>query len=167
MSSVPPRRLLLAISAACLPALACQVERTLKVGSRPPGATVRLDDQVLGETPLEVSFEDYGTRRATFYLEGHRPLSCRVELDAPWWDRFPLDVVSELLLPFGWRDAHSLSVLLVAESGDVSQRDFEQVLQRAEALRRAGPSGPRPTLPPPPAPAEAAPPEGARPEGRR
>ena len=70
-----------------------------------------------------------------------------MDLDAPWYGRFPADIVSEVLLPVGWRDRREVRVTLEAQSGAVSAPDFEKVLENAESLRLAGPEGPR-TLPP-------------------
>lgn len=145
----------------------CRARRELFIETVPEGAQVRLDDDLVGVTPLQVSFEHYGVRQATFYREGYRPKSQLIELKRPWWATFPLDLVTEILLPFGWRDRTSVLVKLEPELGEVSEQETREVLRRAEALRRAGPDGPRP-LPAdepllPDEPVEAAPP-AAEPE---
>jgi hypothetical protein len=126
----------------------CAARRELVINSVPPGALVRLDDTVVGTTPFETSFEAYGTRRVTFYKDGYRTQSMLVEIEPPWYGRFPLDIVSEVLLPFGWHDRHDVKMELVPESGTVTMPDLESVLQRAESLRLAEPTGPRPMLAP-------------------
>jgi hypothetical protein len=135
----------LALAAACL---ACAAQRTLVIDSLPQGAEVRLDNQRLGTTPVEHEFLHYGARRITVFREGYRLHSERRELRPPWYGRFPIDFVSEVLLPFGWRDRKIFVYVLEPERGEVEEPDLAPVLQRAERLRRAGPEGPLPEPPP-------------------
>ncbi|MBL8859664.1 MAG: PEGA domain-containing protein [Planctomycetes bacterium] len=128
----------------CAALAGCAAQRELTIDSTPPGALVRLDDMVVGVTPFKTSFEAYGTRRVTLYLEGYRSQSRLVEIKPPWYAHFPLDVISEVLLPFGWRDRHEVALVLVAEDSALSMPDIDPVLQRAESLRLAEPTGPRP-----------------------
>jgi hypothetical protein len=125
----------------------CAAERTLVFTSEPPGASVRLDDEMVGVTPCEVPFLHYGTRRVTYYLEGSRTRSFLVDVRAPWYGRFPIDIVSEVLIPVGWVDRKRIHVELPSGSEPADQPTQRSVLDRAEALRRAGPNGPR-NLPP-------------------
>ena len=108
----------------------------------PLGATVRLDDEIVGRTPLDLRFDHYGTHQLTIYREGYRTYSEEIKVETPWYSYFPLDFVTEVLLPFGWRDYHRFEIALEPESGHVTGGDLEAVLQRAEALRHAGPAGP-------------------------
>ncbi len=128
----------------------CAVKRELVITSDPPGALVRLDDTVVGTTPYKARFEAYGTRRITLYHTGYRTLSQVEDIDPPWYGVFPLDVVSEILIPVGWHDRHEFDYHMEPESGTVTAPDLDQVLLRAEALRLAEPTGPRPTIPSPP-----------------
>ena len=141
-----PQVLRLALSWGLLAALCsgCAVRRELAIRSNPPGALVRVDDELVGLTPLTFRFEDYGSRLVTFYKEGYRTRSTRIRLRAPWYLRFPVDFVTELLLPFGWRDRREITLDLTPESGTVAPPDFQLVRARAERLRRAGPEGPGP-----------------------
>ena len=139
-------------AAACLAAAllcACQADRRLIVTSQPPGAEVRLDGTRVGRTPYEHPFLHYGTRRVSLYLDGHLAESRVVELEPPWYGRFPVDLFSEVLLPLGWKDFHRVHVNMVPGTGTIAQPDLESVLERAESLRRGMPEGPRPQPPPP------------------
>ena len=127
----------------------CAAQRELRISSDPPGALVLLDDQVVGSTPYSLSFEAYGTRRVTLYLNGYRTSSRLVELIPPWYARFPIDLFSEVLIPVGWKDTHVADFTLEAESGEVTEPDLRAVLERAENLRRATPEGPRDMNPAP------------------
>ncbi len=131
-------------------ASSCAVHRELVVLSDPPGAAVRLDQKMVGETPYHTEFDSFGTRRVTLYREGYRAWSEPVKLVEPWYARFPLDFFSEVLLPFGWHYRKVVHVSLEPESGAVTQPDLDKVLERAEELRKAGPEGPQRAKPPPP-----------------
>jgi len=124
-------------------AAGCRAQRTLEITSDPPGAEVRLDDQTIGLTPVRVSFEHYGTRRLTFYLPGYRTSSRRIRLRPPWYGRFPLDLASEVLLPFGIRDRRHVHQDLVEGQEVMGLPSLRSVIERANALRQSGPEGPR------------------------
>ena len=125
----------------------CAAQRTLTVESDPPGATLRIDDRVVGPTPYTENFSDYGTRRITLYKAGYHSRSEVFTLRAPWYARFPLDIFSEIVFPFGWKDPHPIKLELEAVKGEVTEPDLKSVLARAQALRLAGPDGPS-QLPP-------------------
>jgi len=142
---------------------ACAAQRTIEVTSVPPGARVRLDDEIVGTTPIVLPFTYYGTRRVTLYLDGYRTHSQQVEIKSPWYGHFPFDLLSEVVFPVGWKDRHLLGVDLQPELATVSELDLDEVLERADRFRRATPQGPRksrPRLAPPaPKPAETDPTE--------
>lgn len=126
---------------------ACRAHRMLEIKSDPPGARVVLDQDVIGTTPVEVEFWHYGVRRVTVALPGYRTQSQQISIRPPWYARFPIDIVSEVLLPIGWRDHYLLQVVLEPGLDEITTPDIRSVLDRAEVLRRAGPEGPR-ALPP-------------------
>jgi hypothetical protein len=128
---------------------ACQVQRELVITSQPPGAEVRVDGDPVGRTPVNVPFLHYGTRRVTFYLDGYLTQSQVIDIDPRWFNTFPLDLVSEVLVPIGWRDRRYIAAEMEHGSGALTLPDLESVLERAESLRRAGPEGPRPVETPP------------------
>ena len=162
--------------ALALVASACAAERHLAVTSEPTGAAVEIDGQKLGYTPFELEFEHYGVRQVTLSLPGYTTWTKLVRLRAPWYGRFPLDLVSEILLPIGWEDRHEVHAVLEPQEGEVADPDLQAVLARARALR-AIMEGPRAARPAKPAelletpPTEAAdppaepPPDGSAPAG--
>jgi len=141
---------ILAPGALALALCACAVQRELVISSQPEGAEVRLDGESVGRTPLRIPFEHYGTRRFTFYLDGYVTDSQVVEISPPWYGIFPLDIVSEVLVPLGWRDRHRIHADLQPGTGAIAAPDLESVFARAAALRNAGPEGPLPVVPPQP-----------------
>lgn len=129
---------------------------------------MRLDDEAVGVTPVAVPFEHYGTRRVTFYLQGYRTQSELIDLDPPWYSRFPLDLVTEVFLPIGLRDRRKYHVELVPGEEIMSLPSLRSVIDRANVLRQSGPEGPRnlPEVRPAVVPAaEEPPPEPVPPDG--
>lgn len=134
----------LSIAALAFSCAGCQAERVLRVTSTPPHAEVRVDGVRAGVTPIDLEFVHYGKRRVTIELGGYRNISEVIELSPPWYGVFPLDIVSEVLVPVGWRDVHVVHARLEPGGGALFARDLQGVLDRAESLRRAGPEGPQP-----------------------
>ena len=132
-----------ALSVTALALSACVAQRELTVSSDPPGAEVRLDEEHVGFTPVEIPFTHYGKRRVTLYLDGYLSRSDVIDLKPPWYGRFPLDIFTEVLIPIGWKQHEQHHVLLERGSGKIPAPDLRDVLDRAEAMRRAGPEGPR------------------------
>ena len=120
----------------------CAAERTLRITTEPPGATVRVDDRVIGTTPLEMPFLYYGVRRITLYKEGYHTITQRRRFKAPWYGRFPLDILSEVLFPIGWRDRLHLHEKLTPGDDLMGHPSLRSVIERAAVLREADPSGP-------------------------
>lgn len=136
-----------ALAGAALLGAGCAAERTFTITSEPEGALIRLDDDLVGVTPVTVPFLHYGTRRLTAYLEGHQTRTLIYKAKPPWYGRFPIDIVSEVLLPVGWKDDHPIHFPLQAGIEAAKPPYLRSVLDRAELLRRTGPTGP-PVLPP-------------------
>ncbi|MHC4263669.1 MAG: PEGA domain-containing protein [Planctomycetota bacterium] len=128
---------------ATLASTSCAANRTLTITSEPAGAEVRIDDVIVGETPVVLPFFHYGTRRMTFYLDGYLTESVDVAVEPPWFARFPLDYVTEIFIPIGWSDDHPVHVDLERGDDVALLPALQSVLERAEVLRRAGPAGPR------------------------
>lgn len=139
----PPGHLRGLVLALCALAGACRSQRTLEITTDPPGAEVRLDDKAIGTTPLTLSFDYYGVRRVTFYLPGYRTLSEQIRLDPPWYARFPVDLVTEVLIPLGLGDHRLYHRDLVPGQEVMSLPSLRSVIDRANVLRQSGPEGPR------------------------
>lgn len=122
---------------------ACRAQRTLQITSEPSECEVRVDGERVGVTPLELSFEHYGSRRVSLYRPGYRTYSRLVELTPPWYGQFPFDLVFEVLIPLGWRDVHQVHANLQPGVAVLLEPDLQDILDRAERMRRAGPEGPQ------------------------
>ncbi|MCA9002429.1 MAG: PEGA domain-containing protein [Planctomycetes bacterium] len=133
-------------AALALALFACGGTRILRVDSVPQGALVRLDEDVIGRTPLEYNFTHYGHRRLSLYLHGYRTYSEKLRLEAPWHATFPIDIFTEVLLPLQLGYEKSVQITLEPDDGKVVYETLESFVERAESLRDA--------LEIPPAPAE-------------
>ncbi|MEM9383043.1 MAG: PEGA domain-containing protein [Planctomycetota bacterium] len=134
----PTRGLARAVAVALVGALVltgCRGSRVLRVRSTPAGATVRLDDTVVGRTPIDIPFKDYGRRRLSLYRPGYRTHTQKLKLDPRWWKRFPLDIVSELLLPFGFDDVRELDIPLAPDSGTEAEPATDEFVDHALRAR--------------------------------
>ena len=78
--------------------LAGCVERKLTINTEPQGATVFLNDEEIGISPVTVSFEWYGDYNVRITKEGYETLKTHRELKGPWYDCFPFDFFAMLNL---------------------------------------------------------------------
>jgi hypothetical protein len=120
-----------AILALCL--LSGCVERWLQIRSEPEGAEVIIDGEVVGETPVDVEFHWYGGREITLRKGGYRTVHEIREIRAPWYQIFPFDLITDLLLPFMIRDIRQLQYQLEEEG---RPEPAEKVMERGNELKK-------------------------------
>lgn len=119
-----------------LPLLTGCVERSVFIKSDPPGARVILDGQDVGVTPVEVPYVWYGEREVVLYKDGHRSERRRLPLNAPWWQVFPFDLITDVLLPITLTDRTEVVIPLQPETFDRAWVD-EVKRRAAEAREKA------------------------------
>ncbi|MEQ8209752.1 MAG: PEGA domain-containing protein [Lacipirellulaceae bacterium] len=124
-------RIFLAASLLSLVVLPGCVRRRLLVKSNPPGATVYVDNQPIGQTPCATNFIYYGTREIRLVKPGYETLTINQPIPAPWYEIPPLDFISENLVPREIQDYRTLSYNLQPQV--VVPTD--QLLGRAQQLR--------------------------------
>ena len=73
------------------------VQRQMTVTSNPPGAVVYLNDREMGRTPFTKNFLWYGNYDVVVRKDGYDTLKTTREITAPFWQFFPLDVVTDFL----------------------------------------------------------------------
>ena len=113
------------------------VRRRMTVRTNPPGATVSVDNQVIGTTPAASSFVYYGTREFRVEKDGYRTETIRRRLNPPWYEFPGLDFISETLWPGEIRDERIIDVELVPKTLEPS----DDVVQRADSLRTQSRAG--------------------------
>ena len=114
----------------CLLQLGC-VTRRLTVRSNPPGAMVYIDDYEIGPTPVSVPYTYYGTRKIVLVKDGFETLTVMQNIPAPWDEWFPLDFISENVVPVEIRDQRTVDYNLVPKL----MLPRESVRARGEELR--------------------------------
>ncbi len=107
------------------------VHRRVTVNSYPQGALVKVDGQDIGYTPASFDFTWYGTREVQLLLDGYETHTELVRIDAPWYQKFPLDFVSDNFLGRHVSDQRQFSFQLQPKRTDMSG----DVMNRAGSLR--------------------------------
>lgn len=113
------------------------VRRRMTVRTNPPGATVAVDNQVIGTSPAASSYLYYGTRDIRIEKDGYRTETIRRKFNPPWYQFPGVDFVAETLWPGEIRDERIVDVTLVPKER-VSK---SEVMTRADALRGQSTSG--------------------------
>ena len=125
-----PRISLIIMLLATLTQVGC-VHRRVTVNSSPQGALVKVDGRDIGYTPASLDFTWYGTREVQLLMDGYETRTEQIDINAPWYQKFPLDFVSDNFLGKHVTDHRQFSFQLqpkrIGHSNDV--------LQRAGALR--------------------------------
>ena len=124
------------VAALILPLLGC-VERALLIRSEPAGARVFIDGRDVGATPTRVPFDFYGTREVMVRWEpaemggtSYAPETRLVDVSAPWYQWFPVDLIAEFAWPGTIVDEHLVEFTLREQS-------FTEIEERFEADARA------------------------------
>ncbi|MEM6469756.1 MAG: PEGA domain-containing protein [Planctomycetota bacterium] len=113
------------------------VRRRMTVRTNPPGATVSVDNQVIGVSPAATPFNYYGTREFRVEADGFRTETIRRRFNPPWYQWPGIDFVSETLWPGELRDERIIDVTLVPKTIPPE----EEVIGRADSLRSQAASG--------------------------
>jgi hypothetical protein len=116
------------------------VERTLTLRSDPPGATVVVNGDYAGTTPVKFPFETYGVFDVVMSYPGHTRLHETVPVKAPWWEKIPIDFFVEDVWPGCVRDDHEATLTLkpaaAADESGIEQREQDRRarMQAAESV---------------------------------
>lgn len=109
------------------------VQRRITIRSNPPGALVYVDKHEIGKTPCSVEYIYYGTREIKLIKDGYETLTVMQWIPPAWYQIPPLDFVSENVVPAEIRDERTFTYQLVP----ARVVPPNQLLGRAENLRRA------------------------------
>lgn len=113
------------------------VRRRMTVRTNPPGATVSVDNQLIGTAPAASPFVYYGTREIRVEKDGYRTETLKTRINPPWYQYPGLDFITESLWPWEIRDERIIDVELVPQVLEPT----EQVLGRADQLRSQSRAG--------------------------
>ena len=107
------------------------VHRRVTINSYPSGALVKVDGRDIGYTPASFDYTWYGTREVQLLRDGYETHTELVDIPAPWYQKFPLDFVSDNFLGRHITDHRQFSFQLEPKRTDLSS----SVMQRAGSLR--------------------------------
>jgi hypothetical protein len=116
----------------------------MTINSDPDGAIIYLNDQEIGRTPLTHDFQTYGNYELEVRKEGYQTVKATQEMEEPWWQLVPLDLVSELL-PIRFQDKRRYHYSMLPSS--TQPADSQVMLYRAEQIRSMMISSPNTRLP--------------------
>ncbi len=132
------------------------VERKMVIRSTPAASRVFVDGQEVEGAPtaggVEVPFDWGGTRQVTVMAPGYKVLDQNVEVEDPWYTRFPFDLVTDFANPFTIEDRQEFDLALepyhpmnqsfsAAQEAEIEER-LLGLMARAEAHRKGGLAGP-------------------------
>ena len=110
------------------------IQRRMVVVSDPPGALVLHNGKPIGNAPGDDHFVYYGNHHFTLIRPGYQTLQVDQRIQAPWYEFFPLDFVTEGVVPFQIEDVRRYTYQMQPLPGVRP----EEVSNRAEVL---GPRG--------------------------
>jgi hypothetical protein len=80
------------------------VERFIYINSKPDGATCYIDGKKVGRTPCKIKFIWYGKREIFLEREGYKSIRRIESINPPWYQIFPIDFITDVVIPFKIRD---------------------------------------------------------------
>jgi len=108
------------------------VERRLTINTEPQGATVVLNDEEIGQSPVTVPFNWYGDYSVRINKDGFETLNTHKKLKRPWYDYFPLDFFAQFVNPKRTVDSYDWTFTLAQKQ----QPARESLIQKAEELKK-------------------------------
>ena len=141
----------------CASMLGC-VERRIFITSEPAGARVWLNDQEVGETPVEVDFTWFGVYDVRVKKDGFEPLTTTAEAKAPLHEQPGIDFIA-MAIPgtdrtriewhFTLEPSEGKAEGLVARARELREQEKASVKREAESVNPdSEPEAPQ--TPPPP-----------------
>ena len=107
------------------------VHRRVTINSYPQGALVKVDGKDIGYTPASFDFTWYGTREVKLLKDGFETHTEHIQIDSPWYQKFPLDFISDNFLGRHITDHRQFNFQLQPKRQDQSS----DVMNRANSLR--------------------------------
>jgi len=130
----PLPRALLSASFLCL-AVLCSgcVERTLVIKTESPARPVEvfIDGKYKGTAPYSAPFLYYGTHEVMLRDATGAVAVAEIRLARPWYEYFPLDFFTDVLLPARVRDRR----VFVLPAPKAEMKEFDEIEKNARAFR--------------------------------
>lgn len=107
------------------------MHRRVTINSNPQGALVRIDGEDIGYTPASIDYTWYGTREVQLVKDGFETQTRLIRLSPPWYQRFPLDFVTDNFLGTHVRDHRRFDLQMQPKRPE----DTTNVIDRGRSLR--------------------------------
>lgn len=120
-----------ALSAGC-------IERTVSINTEPQGATVFLNDEEVGKTPLKVPFTWYGDYDIIIRKPGYQTIRTNHNIQTPWYETPGIDVFTECLIPVTVHDDHVLETYALELQKTPEREDLLRSADEARSQALAG-----------------------------
>lgn len=120
----------------CLIAAPGCIERTITINTEPEEATIFLNDQEVGRSPVVVPFTWYGDYDIIVRKDGYKTLQTHHRVVTPWYELPGIEIITECLIPFTVHDDHVLDTF-VLQPMELPTKDA-LLEAAAEMRRRAG-----------------------------
>ena len=92
---------------------------------------MRIDGKDVGYTPTSIDYTWYGTREVQLLKDGYETQTQLIDINPPWYQRFPLDFFSDNFLGTHIRDHRRYDLQMQPRQQDNAQN----VIQRGRSLR--------------------------------
>ncbi len=113
------------------------MRRRLTVRSVPAGATVYVDEQPIGQTPVSTPFTYYGTRKVQLVKDNFETLTVKQTFNPPWYQYPVAEFISENLWPFELRDERVIDFQMIPQVIVPTER----LLENGQQLRDSAGQG--------------------------
>lgn len=113
------------------------VRRRLTVRSVPAGATVYVDEQPVGQTPVSTPFTYYGTRKIQLVKDNFETLTVKQTFNPPWYQYPVAEFISENLWPWELRDERVVDFQMIPQVIVPTER----LLENGQQLRDSAAQG--------------------------
>lgn len=108
------------------------IERTVSINTEPEGATVMLNDEEVGKSPVRVPFTWYGDYDIIIRKPGYQTIKTNHNIKTPWYELPGIDLFTECLMPFTVHDDRTLDTYVLQPSKPVEK---QALLQSADEMK--------------------------------
>ena len=117
----------------CLALLAAGcIERTVSINTEPEGATVLLNDEEVGKSPVRVPFTWYGDYDIIIRKPGYQTIQTNHNIKTPWYELPGIDIFTECLMPFTVHDDRTLDTFVLQPARPIEK---QALLQSADEMK--------------------------------
>jgi hypothetical protein len=109
----------------------------MTVRSIPAGATVYIDEQPIGQTPVSTPFTYYGTRKIQLVKDNFETLTVKQTFNPPWYEYPVIEFFSENVWPWELRDERGLDFQMIPQVIVPTER----LLENGQQLRDSAAQG--------------------------